>query len=129
MVRSATAPSLGSEYNTFLYASVGDDRNGMLLSVISALTRLDVDPWQEAAALTRLPVEAAIKRLSSLIAALADAADAHRDCGGIAVRLIALLPRGKVGSFVSPEAGSEVEGLFKFPAIAYVVFLIISLGA
>jgi hypothetical protein len=28
----------------------------MLLSVVSALARLDLDPWQEAASLTGLPV-------------------------------------------------------------------------
>jgi hypothetical protein len=29
----------------------------MLLSVLSALARLDVDPWMEAATLTKMPVK------------------------------------------------------------------------
>jgi hypothetical protein len=38
----------GSEYDDFLFASMGEDRNGLPLSVLSALARLDVDPWEEA---------------------------------------------------------------------------------
>jgi hypothetical protein len=41
----------GSEFNDFLFAPIGEYRNGMLVSVLSGLTRSDVDPWQEAARL------------------------------------------------------------------------------
>jgi hypothetical protein len=44
--------------------------NGTLLSVLSALARLDVDAWQEAANLARMSQEGAIQRLASLIAEL-----------------------------------------------------------
>lgn len=37
-------PYLHSARNDFRFASVGDEPNGVSLSVISALTRLDVDP-------------------------------------------------------------------------------------
>jgi hypothetical protein len=37
-----------AEFDNFLYASIGADRNGMPLSVLSALARLDLDPWEEA---------------------------------------------------------------------------------
>ena len=38
--------SLGhSEYNDFLFASVGEEKIGMSLTVLTALTRLGVDPW------------------------------------------------------------------------------------
>ena len=46
---------LGSEFDDFLFAPIGDDRNDMPLSVLSALARLDVDPWEEAAELARWP--------------------------------------------------------------------------
>jgi hypothetical protein len=91
MTRTASFP--GSEFNAFLFAPIGEDGNGMLLSVLSALARLDVDPWQEAAALARLPGKTAVQRLAALIAALPDGPLAHRDPGPIATRLIALLPR------------------------------------
>ena len=65
----------------------------MLLSVVSALARLNLDPWQEAAKLTGLPVGTATQRLASLIAALPDAPPARLSPGATATRLIALLPR------------------------------------
>jgi hypothetical protein len=40
---------LGPEFENFLFAPIGEDSNGMVLSVLSALARLDIDPWQEAA--------------------------------------------------------------------------------
>ena len=48
MMSAVTTPRLGCEFDRFLYASVGDDNNGMPLTVLSALARMDVDPWEEA---------------------------------------------------------------------------------
>ena len=48
MTHAALIPLLGREFDDFLFASIGDDRNGPSLSVFSALARLDVDPWKEA---------------------------------------------------------------------------------
>ena len=70
MKRTGSVCPLGSEFDGFLLAPIGDDNNGMLLSVLSALARLDVDPWEEAAALARLPGDVATKKLASLNAAL-----------------------------------------------------------
>jgi hypothetical protein len=55
MSRSLSAPLIGPEFDDFLFAPLGEERNGMRLSVISALSRLEVDPWQEAASLAELP--------------------------------------------------------------------------
>lgn len=96
MTHSAFASFLGSEFNDFLFAPIGEERNGMLLSVLSALARLDVDPWQEAAELARLPGEAATERLASMIAALPDGPSAPSDPRTIAARLVALLPRDEL---------------------------------
>src|ERR1700751_4445600 len=88
MTRSASFSVLASEFDDFLFAPIGEDRNGMLLSVLSALARLDVDPWQEAAELARLPGETGTQRLASLIAALPDRPSPHLDPGTIAARLV-----------------------------------------
>src|SRR5271155_373945 len=92
MTRSSLSV-LGSEFDDFLFAPIGDDRNDMPLSVLSALARLDIDPWLEAAELARLPRETATQRLASSIAALPEGPSAHLEHGTIAARLIALLPR------------------------------------
>jgi len=93
MTHSASLPNLGSEFDSFLHATIGDDGNGMLLSVLSALARLGVDPWQEAASLASLPRPSAIARLTGLITALPREPSSHRDHESIAARLVALLPR------------------------------------
>ena len=70
MKNSATIMSARSEFDAFLFAHIGEEKNGMLLSVLSALARLDLDPWREAAELARTPRQIARQRLTSLIAAL-----------------------------------------------------------
>jgi hypothetical protein len=66
MTHAALSPLIGPEFDQFLGASIGEDRNGTGLSVLSALARLDVDPWKEATSLARLPREAAAVRLTEL---------------------------------------------------------------
>jgi hypothetical protein len=90
------------EFDDFLYAAVGADRNEMPLSVLSALARLDVDPWKEASELSELPKATARLRLTSLIERLPGGRWAPADCGAIADRLIELLPRR--GSFKTASA-------------------------
>ena len=92
MMSAVTTARLGREYDKFLYASVGDDNNGMPLTVLSALARMDVDPWEEASKLTQLPQESAVTQLASLLGALRNAPVAGMDPARLAAPLIALLP-------------------------------------
>lgn len=101
MSRTASVFGLGREFDDFLFAPIGVEPNGMLLSVVSALARSKVDPWQEAAQLARLPAKTATQRLTALIAALPGA---RFDAGPTAARLIALLPRPGVATAAPPEA-------------------------
>jgi hypothetical protein len=106
MTPYASLPKLGAEFDDFLYAPVGD-MNGMTVSVLSALARAGVDPWQEAAALARLPGASAIERLTSLLAALPDAIAANP--GTIAARLIPLLSR-RTGRATAPPETTPMAG-------------------
>ncbi len=81
------------ELDRFLHAPIDADRNGMPLSVLSALTRLHIDPWEEAVELAQLPKKAAGERLASSIARLPDGRWTPTDVRAIADRLIELLPR------------------------------------
>jgi len=129
MTHSASASFLGSEFNDFLFAPIGEERNGMLLSVLSALARLDVDPWQEAAELARLPGEAATERLASMIAALPDGPSAPSDPRTIAARLVALLPR-RASSNIRPRQTAPGVGTAIGPrTVMYVIFMVFVLGA
>ena len=92
-----------SEFDNFLYAAIGADSNEMPLSVLSALTRLNLDPWQEAAELSELPKDTAAERLETLIARLPGGPWAQADLGAIARRLITLLPRLSNSTLPLPE--------------------------
>jgi hypothetical protein len=90
--RTAQVTSIGTEYNSFLYATIGTDANGTQLSVLSAMARMNLDPWQEAANLAALPGKEAAGRLASLIAVIPGAPSVSGDPGIVATRLIKLLP-------------------------------------
>ncbi len=92
MTHAALTPLLGPEFDSFLFAPIGDEREDPLLSVVSAFARLDLDPWKEAANLARMPRDEAKQRLASLIASLPNPATTGLSPEIIAARLAALLP-------------------------------------
>lgn len=132
MTEIVGAPVPRSKFERFLLASIGDDSNdnGMELSVLSALARQNIDPWDEAAGLARLPSDTATQRLASLIALLPKGHSTRPDPSANAARLIALLPRG-----VSPDNRSRTTVLGRAApqsgtgrrASVYVVTLVIML--
>jgi hypothetical protein len=95
MVHAALAPGIGRDFDPFLFALIGEDRYGQTLSVISALARSDLDPWQEAVKLSGMSRVAAGARLSRLIAALPGEPAPNRPLEAVVSDLIALLPRGR----------------------------------
>ena len=80
------------EFNDFLFAAIGDDKNGMVLTVASALARLGFDPWNEAGRLARLPRIGAADALARMIAKLPVGDWQASELSEIAARLIKLLP-------------------------------------
>ena len=85
--------SLGhSEYNAFLFAAVGEEAVGLPLTVLTALTRLGIDPWQEAARLSDLPRETAAQVFALTIAELPEGDWKAADAAKIAARLVDSLP-------------------------------------
>jgi hypothetical protein len=125
MTHSASIPVLGFEFDDFLFAPIVEDANDMPLSVLSALARLNIDPWQEAAELARLPRETAAQRLASSIAALSDGPTAYLEHGMIAARLIELLPRQVGSEILSRETLLDVGDMTKFRAGMYMCAVLI----
>ena len=123
MTNSASISVLGSEFDDFLFASIGDDRNDMPLSVLSALARSDIDAWQEAAELARLPDEIAIQRLALLIAALPDWPSMHPDPRTIAARLITLLPRRAHSNIPAREALLSIGTATNSRVVIYMIVI------
>lgn len=83
----------GTDYDRFLYAYVGEDRNGSGVTVVSALARLGFDPWKEAAELAKLGQKAAQTRLEARLLKLQDVPALSLDHTSVAIKLILLLPR------------------------------------
>ena len=96
MTPAASVSFFRPEFDDFLYAPIGTDRNEMPLSVLSALARLDIDPWEKAAELSELPKDIATQKLASLIARLPGGQWTQVDSKGISHRLIELLPRPSI---------------------------------
>ena len=124
MTRSASASIERSQFEAFLVAPIGLEQNGMLLSVLSALARLDIDPWCEAASLAEMSTEAATERMRLLIAALPEETSAHSNADEIAARLIALLPPRQLIS--RPLSSKIMAGNTGVPAnYRVIIFLIL----
>jgi hypothetical protein len=83
---------LRPDLDRFLFAAVGDEIDGIPLSVISALTRFGLDPWQEAGRLSSLSNREAVEQLARLIAELPGLFRPLDEAREIADRLIQLLP-------------------------------------
>jgi hypothetical protein len=105
MVRAASLSVLPSTYDRFLYAPVGESTHGALLTVISVLARQNVDPWEEAANLSRLPPETAGRRLAAMITA---SAGRPSNQAAVADRLIALLPHRIASADSAPTTWSSM---------------------
>jgi hypothetical protein len=132
MTPTASRSGLGYEFDDFLFAVIGDDRNGMPLRVVSVLARADLDPWHEADILAALPEELAARRLAPLLATLPQLALQQTSASTTAVRLVALLPRrlNANASVAAQEAGaaSVVHPRTLLGPIFITIYLILSLG-
>jgi len=83
--------ALRADLNQFLFSPIADDAEGMPLTLLSALARLDVDPWDEAASLAELPRESATQKLIALLARMPNGPTPGVDTETLASRLVALL--------------------------------------
>ncbi len=101
----------------------------MALSVLSALARSDLDPWQEAAALSGLPEKNAAARLARLIAVFPGRPTEAAAYAATAARLIALLPRRTTAEGASHAAGTGVSATPNSWAVVCMVLMVLALGA
>lgn len=98
-----------TSFDAFLYSLVGEDEAGIELSVLSALARLGLDPWNEAARLANLPRAAAAQALAKSIAMLPVGNWREADSHEIAARLVNRLPAA--GAPLAPAPAREAQSL------------------
>ena len=107
-----------TRYDPFLSAELGEERNGMPLSMISALARLDLDPLSEAAALAAMPADAARDHLSMR---LANSAATLAGASTSVDSLLALLPQGADAAMARPQSGTIGAGPSRWIVFMYVL--------
>lgn len=91
MSHDPLAFGLTDRYNDFLFAQISEQANGMPLSVLSALARANVDPWEEAVRLETMPRGAAERALVETLSKLPGRTWSLSEAGQIAARLVQLL--------------------------------------
>ncbi len=107
MARSNVLHPDGSDFDEFLYAFVGEDRSGSMVTVLSCLARLGLDPWKEASALAGLSEEAASTRMGVLLAKFGDVPALSRETETVAQKLVSLLPALATRRVTLPAGLSE----------------------
>jgi hypothetical protein len=120
-LRRAYAPMF-PEFDAFLFAAVGEEVDGIPLSVLSALSRLGLDPRDEAARLAHLTKDAAADQLARMIARLADRQWSVAEARRIASGLIERLPMANAaGKDDRATRGAKPTTLFRAPS--YLIYL------
>jgi len=123
------------EFERFLYASVGEDRNGSVVTVLSTLARLGLDPWQEAAELVTLGRDAARSRLETLLARFRDVPTLTSDHRRVAQDLSQLLPESRTSGSLKRVASTAADGrpgkngvIWAMLTIIFLLFQIFMIG-
>jgi hypothetical protein len=86
-----------------LFAPICEQADGVQLSVLSALARVNVDPWEEATKLAAMPRAIAQSTLISTLDLLSGRSWKPAEAEVVAERLIQLLPQG--GEMAESSAG------------------------
>jgi len=100
--------SLSSRYDHFLFAPICEEANGMELSVLSVLARMNVDPWEEATRLAAMPKTIAEMTLVSILNRALGKNSNPSKTEVIAMRLVQLLPQRGDGVTIAPTAGARL---------------------
>lgn len=123
------------EFDPFLYASVGEDRNGYAVTVLSTLARLGLDPWKETAELVALGQDAARARLATLLAPFRDVPTLAKDHARVARDLSRLLPAARRAgttrrdaSMVADQRPGKSGAIWAALAIIFVLLQILGFG-
>ena len=110
-----------SNCNNFLFASICEEHDGMQLSVLSALARMNVDPWEEAARLAEMPRATAEKTLVSTLDRVSGKNWTPSEAEAIAAHLVKLLPRRGSDAQSAPTDSSR-------NAVVHPIFWLVWLG-
>jgi hypothetical protein len=97
--------ALRPDLDKFLFATVGEEIDGIPLSVVSAFVRLGLDPWEEAGRLSVLSRHEAAEQLARLIAETPGRSRPLAEARKVAHPLVILLPNHDT----APRIASQIQ--------------------
>jgi hypothetical protein len=114
--------TLRTDLNDFLFTPVASDANGMHLTMLSALARSGVDPWDEAASFATLSQENATQKVVLVLAGVPNGPSPGDQTTSMAARLVAQLhasprPRLKPVSSAGAMPRSDEVPSFSFSTL------------
>jgi len=113
-----------------LFSAVGAEEDGIPLSMVSALTRLGLDPWDEAGRLSSLSKREAVEQLARLIAELPDSHRPLAEARKIADGLVEQLPQHDTDP---PSPSREVSRRYRWPTLPqrsqFLIFFVVAAAA
>jgi len=116
-LRRAYRP-LRPDLDNFLFAAVGAEGDGIPLTMVSAIARLGLDPWDEAGRLSSLSKREAVEQLARLLAELPGASWPLTEAREIAGGLIERLPQHHDGERSAPPAQvAQIRRRHRYPII------------
>jgi hypothetical protein len=126
MDASINAPYLKStsRLDRFLYAPIREDANGLMITVLSAMARQELDPWEEAAKWAQLARSSAIQRVTELIATVASGPPVSESSLEAANRLVTLLPREPAHAAAGRPGEGHESNKISFTMIGLMAMLI-----
>lgn len=123
------------EFERFLYAPVGEDRNGNVVTVLSTLARLGLDPWRETTNLVALEQDVRRERLGQLLSVCREVPALRGDAGKVARELCLLLPEIPPARPLQRAASTIADGrlgssgaIWTLLAIILVLFQVLFVG-
>jgi len=109
------SPPLRPEFDKFLFATVGGEIDGVPLSVVSALTRLGLDPLEEAGRLSSLSNREAVEQLARLIAEVPGSFRPLEEARVLADGLVGLLSKHDPSRPSAPQV--QIRPRYEAPAL------------
>jgi hypothetical protein len=97
--------ALRPDLDKFLFATIGEEIDGIPLSVVSAFARLGLDPWEEAGRLSVLSRHEAAEQLARLIAETPGCSRPLTAAREVVRPLVVLLPNHDT----APRISSQIQ--------------------
>jgi hypothetical protein len=108
-----------STFDPFLFAIL-IERGGLPLTVLSILSRLDLDPWQEAARLSELPKAEAINSFTATIWKSLSPFVTANQANDLASRVIELLPsREPLAAYAMAAETADLSTIWIISAVFF----------